>query len=402
MQDGKDTLKALAQMMGDVLGKTSTVVSGFAATASSPASLSIQLGAGSLYQLAAIDATANGAIAQDTTQVLQQGIIGAQTITLSTAGIASGQSQWQLIEAQFSQSDVIRTGDPNGGLLFFYNSANVSQPFQGPGGAGTTTPTVRQGLVTVQVISGAAAATGSEVPPTPTPGWTPLYLVDLSFGQTQITQAEIHAAAPSVGTGVPSNYSYAPFLTGLTNSHHGGVPGQAPKINLATETTGTLPIGNLPALNYGEMPFIPVQQGGGFSQGSNKVYIGWDGGHLRATVDVTDEGEFAMISDFVNSFGANGYAKLPNGLIVQWGTFSTLTGYNDLVPFAIAFPNGPLSITVSESSATGWNNGAGPTIYGTVGWSASSFHLMGSKWNTTNNTWQAQGGLQCSWIAVGH
>ena len=248
VQDSKDTLKALAQMMGDVLGETSTVVSGLAATASAPASLSINLAAGSIYQLAPIDATANGAFAQDTTQVLQQGIIGAQTIVLSTASIAAGQSQWQLIEAQFSQTDIIRPGDPNGGLLFFFNANNVGQPFQGPGGAGTTTPTVRQGIVTVQVITGAAAATGSEVPPQPTPGWTPLYLVDLSFGQTQITQTQIQAAAPSAGTGVPTTYPYAPFLAGLLDSHHGGVPGQAPKIDLSKEVTGLLPLANMVAV----------------------------------------------------------------------------------------------------------------------------------------------------------
>jgi hypothetical protein len=248
VQDSKDTLKAIAQMMGDVLGETTTVIAGLAATASSPASLSINLAAGAIYQLAPIDATANGAFAQDTTQVLQQGIIGAQTIVLSTAGISAGRSQWQLIEAQFSQTDIIRPGDPNGGLLFFFDADNVSQPFQGPGGAGTTTPTVRQGIVTVQVITGAAAATGSEVPPQPTPGWTPLYLVDLSFGQTQITQTQIQAAAPSAGTGVPNTYPYAPFLAGLLDSHHGGVPGQAPKIDLAREVTGLLPLGNMVAV----------------------------------------------------------------------------------------------------------------------------------------------------------
>ncbi|RSU73164.1 hypothetical protein BRX37_16555 [Sphingomonas sp. S-NIH.Pt3_0716] len=41
--------------------------------------------------------------------------------------------------------------------------------------------------------------------------------------------------------------------------------------------------------------FTPIQQGGGFQQGSSKIYIGWDGSRLRATVDVTDQG--ALLTD---------------------------------------------------------------------------------------------------------
>ena len=204
-----DVLYALAYAMQDLLGSTSTVVSGFAATATSPATLSFTLAAGRIYQLADADATAIGAIPQDTTQIFQQGATASQTITLTPPGTA-GQSQWNLVEAQFSQVDSIRPNDPNGGLLYFYNSANPSQPFQGPNNDGQTTNTLRSGVVVVQVVQGSPAATGSEVPPNPTSGWVPLYLVDLSNGQTQITQGEILAAGPSVGTNVPSNYPSIP------------------------------------------------------------------------------------------------------------------------------------------------------------------------------------------------
>lgn len=269
VQDSIDTLKAVSQLAGDLLGSTATVVSGLAATAAAPATLSISLAAGSIYQLADIDATTDGALAQNTAQILQQGIVGAQTITLQTTGMAAGQSQWQLIEAQFSQNDIVRPGDPNGGLLFFYNSANASSPFEGPGGDGATTPTMRQALVTVQVVTGAAATTGSEVPPTPSPGWTPLYLIDLSYGQTQITGAQIHAAAPSVGTGVPNTYPAAPFLAGLTNSHHGGVAGQAPKIKLGSEVQGTLPMANLLSSDtYGQVSAMQIYTGAASPNGN--------------------------------------------------------------------------------------------------------------------------------------
>jgi hypothetical protein len=43
-------------------------------------------------------------------------------------------------------------------------------------------------------------------------------------------------------------------------------------------------------------PFTPVQQGGGAGQGSNKVYIGWDGSGLKAQVDSSDEGRLTFQS----------------------------------------------------------------------------------------------------------
>lgn len=42
--------------------------------------------------------------------------------------------------------------------------------------------------------------------------------------------------------------------------------------------------------------FTPVQQGGGSGQLGNKVYIGWDGGGLKAQVDASDRGRIAFES----------------------------------------------------------------------------------------------------------
>ena len=42
----------------------------------------------------------------------------------------------------------------------------------------------------------------------------------------------------------------------------------------------------------GNLGFTPVQQGGGAYQAASKVYVGWDGGGLRAQVDGTDLGRF--------------------------------------------------------------------------------------------------------------
>ena len=239
-----DVLCALGDLAKDCLSQlnstatATTTVAGFAASQSTPsANLSVVIGTGRIYTLAQADATSDGSITTDATIICQQGRNAGQTLTLVPP--SAGQSQWNLIQCSFQQQDAVRAGDPNNGIVPFFNAANPAQPNN------TSVNTVRLGNAVLQVITGSAATTGSEVPPTPTSGWVPLYLIDLAGGQTQITTAQIIVAGPSVGTGVPANYPFAPFLAGFQRSHHSGNPGQAPKVNLATEVQGVLPYVNM-------------------------------------------------------------------------------------------------------------------------------------------------------------
>ena len=242
----QDALKATGKEAQGILGGTTTVAAGLAATETSPQSLSINIGTGSIFALAALDATAAGDLPVDGGSYFMQGINWAtQQVTLSTSALAAGQSQWALVQATFGLVDVIRSGDPNAGVLPFYNSANPTVPLQGQGGSGSALNTERTAAVVFSVVYGTPATTGSEVPPSAAANNVGLYLIDLTYGQTTISTGQILTAGPSVGTGVPSNYPYAPFLAGLLNSHHNGNPGQAPKVNLATEVQGILPANNL-------------------------------------------------------------------------------------------------------------------------------------------------------------
>jgi hypothetical protein len=247
----REILYGLGQALADLLGQTGTVVSGLAATQTGSPSLTINIAAGDIYQLANVDTTAYGPLLADTTQTIQQGFALAQTVLLTTSGLAGGQSRYALITAAFSQADTIPADDPNGGILNYLNASNPSgSPWSGPANAGTTQNTRRQGLCTIGVTYGTVATTGSEVPPNAPGGTVGLFLIDLAFGQTTVTNAQIKTAGPSVGTGVPGNYPVAPFLAGLLNSHHGGTTGQAPKILL----TGAAEVqGILPATNYGPL-----------------------------------------------------------------------------------------------------------------------------------------------------
>ncbi len=245
----RDSLAALSSLEIMLAGQTTTVVNGLTAAQTSPTSLSVTLTQGIIAQQGVMDSTSFGSLSADADVVQQIGFAAAQSVLFTTAGLSAGQSRWALIEAQFAQVDVIRPGDPTGGLLNYYNSANPTQPLQGPGGNGQTQSTERQATISVRVVYGSPATTGSEVPPNVDSGWVGLYLVDLTFGQSTITTGQILVAGPSVGANVPSNYPVAPFMAGLLNAHHNGAAGQAPQIDLTAEVKNTLPLTRLPASN---------------------------------------------------------------------------------------------------------------------------------------------------------
>lgn len=74
---------------------------------------------------------------------------------------------------------------------------------------------------------------------------------------------------------------------------------------------------------------------------------------LNAKLNITD---FTAIKNAINmhlsqkSFTDNGYTKLPNGLILQWGLINAKGGKADTARFNIAFPNKCLFATISANS----------------------------------------------------
>lgn len=133
------------------------------------------------------------------------------------------QSICYLVQVQFQQVDSRPLALP------YYNSANPQVPLVGPGGNGTTQFTDRTGALAVQVVAGAAAATGNQVTPPTTSGWLPAYVITVAFGQTSIGAVNIAV------------HPLAPFLASLTSQHHLGIPGTAPKVDLSKEVQGLLP-----------------------------------------------------------------------------------------------------------------------------------------------------------------
>lgn len=311
VQGAHDVLVALAGLASDMSsGLPYTILGGLVGTQTVSPSLSINIASGRIYQFASSDLVATGSIPQDLSVIVQQGFNPAQTLTLTAP--SSGQSQWNVVQAQFSQVDAVRTGDPNGGIVPFYNAANPTQPTL------NSINTVRKGVCVLQVITGSAATTGSEVPPTPTGGWVPLYMIDLAGGQTQITTSQIITCGPSVGTGVPSNYPAAPFLAGFLASHHSGSQGQAPRIKLASEVQGILPYANMSSvrtlLNAPLTLYVNTATGSDISAGLtpatpfktiqaaiNSMYRNYDFNGNAGTISVAN-------GSYIVSTGPNTYA----------------------------------------------------------------------------------------------
>lgn len=196
----RNTMLALGFLMRATLG-TQISIDGLACTPTLPTSMSIQVGAGSLTQLAVVDGTPYGSLSADSVDPLvKMGInLSPQYFTLLSP-TSSGNSINYLIEACLQESDQGLT------VLPYYNAANPSQPFSGPTNSGLPQATSRCQSVQLQVKTGVPSTTGTQLTPSEDPGWVGLYVVTISYGQTAITPNNITTipTAPFIGWKLPN------------------------------------------------------------------------------------------------------------------------------------------------------------------------------------------------------
>lgn len=206
----------LGRLALDLLGST-TLVSGLACTAQSPASMSVNIGAGAIYALQNVDNTAYSSLSANTTdQILKQGILKtSDAVSLAmTAPTTPGYSVIYLIQAAYSEPDTDTV------VLPFYNTSNPAVPYSGPSNTGASSATTRAGKVNVNAKAGVAAA--SPTAPATDAGFVPLYYVTIAYGATAINTGNI-AVAPG-----------APFITNTLTA-------LAPKASPAFTGTPTAP-----------------------------------------------------------------------------------------------------------------------------------------------------------------
>jgi hypothetical protein len=190
----RNVMVALGYLAQVTLG-TSTVVDGLACTPTSPASMTVSVGAGSITQFGVVDTTAFGSLPALNDPLLRIAVnLGSTQFTLA-APSASGQSINYLIEASLLEADA------NPIVLPYYNSANPSSPYSGPGNSGAAQMTQRLQSVQLQAKAGAPGPTGTQVTPGVDSGWVGLYVISVAYGATEITSANI------------TKFPTAPFLT---------------------------------------------------------------------------------------------------------------------------------------------------------------------------------------------
>lgn len=107
---------------------------------------------------------------------------------------------------------------------------------------------------------------------------------------------------------------------------------------------------------------------------------------------------------FLASLSAAGYQKLPNGLIMQWGTSGTVgtgnnvTGNQGPISFPIAFPNAVLTLQGTGFNASAISGGAGmSTIFNNI--TKTSFYWQ---FAAPNNGCNGFSTFATKWLAFGY
>jgi hypothetical protein len=103
-----------------------------------------------------------------------------------------------------------------------------------------------------------------------------------------------------------------------------------------------------------------------------------------------------ILMDIGHSFTSNGFQKLSDGFIIQWGVANAnFNSSNVTVTFPIAFPTAVLSIVATIAGASGVINGG--VGYPQVNvWTTTTFNIYGDYTNSTALN------VPTSWIAVGN
>ena len=293
-----------------VLGQN-TIADGLVCNPTSPPSLTITVGPGSLSQLTTIDTLPYGSLPADTTDpLLKIGVNAASTTFSLLAPTTTGQSANYLVEASFLESDV------NPLVLPYYNAANPAQPYSGAANSGIAQNTMRIQRVQLQLKAGAPALTGQQQTPPVDAGWVGLYIVTVSYGQTQILASNVSLS------------SSAPFLTWKLPQLR---PGFASGVqSFTTSANFTVP----PGVTQVEVELWGGGSGSFASIGSQPSGGGAGGGYARKRITNLSPGQLIGVT-----VGLGGNGGTTSGTAATGGgtssffTYASATG-GSLNPYA--------------------------------------------------------------------
>ncbi|HEY0183256.1 MAG TPA: hypothetical protein VGC09_10660 [Rhodopila sp.] len=324
----RNMMIGLGFLMRAVLG-TNTIADGLPCGPTSPASLNIVVGPGSIAQLSPVDILAYGSLPANANDLtMKMGInIGWVTFAL-VAPSSAGQSINYLLEGSFQEAD----GDPI--VLPYYNASNPAQSFSGPGNSGAAQNTVRTQRVQLQLKAGLPADSGNQATPAPDSGWVSLYQITVSYGQTQITAANITVSptAPFLFWKLPSlRPGVASGVQSITSGGNFQVPAGITQVEVEIWGAGSG--------SYASVPGLPSGGGSG-------------GGYARKLVTGLTPGQVIPVT-----IGAGGIAGTTGGASAGPGGTSTFGQY-------VSATGGSLNYLASSGAP---QNGATPPGIGVGG-----------------------------------
>jgi hypothetical protein len=180
----RNIMVAMGYLAQATLGNT-TIADGLACTPTSPASLSVVIGSGSITQFGVVDSEAFGSLPALADPLLRIGVNLNPTTFALTPPTVAGQSINYLVEASLLEVDATPV------VLPYYNAANPGQPFSGPNNTGVAQATQRLQSVQLQIKAGVPQTTGQQGTPAVDAGWVALYVIGVPAGATAITQQNI-------------------------------------------------------------------------------------------------------------------------------------------------------------------------------------------------------------------
>ncbi|MBW8067057.1 MAG: hypothetical protein GJU73_06370 [Ferrovum sp.] len=179
--------------------------------------------------------------------------------------------------------------------------------------------------------------------------------------------------------------------------------GQTVRFKAVNPNTGasTVNVNGLGVINIVGGNNTALQGGEISSTGDGMTVLVYDGTNFRMIVSpgalqiapATASGQAVNLGQFANTLSYSGYQKLPNGLIMQWGSASSSgTAANNLTwTFPIAFPNATLSLGSIPNGGVGYAFTLG---------GVSTTELYGNTYNTS--TLAITSGIGSFFIVVGY
>ena len=146
-----------------------------------------------------------------------------------------------------------------------------------------------------------------------------------------------------------------------------------------THATGFAYAGsNVAAINLGDNQSVSI-----VSQGAVSLPIVFSGG-LRSS------------PNFGASLAANGWQKLPSGLIIQWGSGS-YSGGSSAITFPVAFPNAVFGVTTGADGSSALIEHSTPYSLTKTG-----FLLSSVTQSQSGGTWSSANAFITWWLAFGN